>query len=392
MSDRAVVVSVTDDQGQTTQITGSMTVDDGGQPPDFIVSTAAELNAVLGQAVGGQIIELLDGFYGDFYFTAKFSGSYVVLRSQIPYGSVFRFIDFNSAEWIKLQGIQINYGTGPSFASMLNIRGASKNICLDDCDIHGSLDPADYLNNPEGIHATNNSSDILIENSYIHHSNKPFVVFDCSRVTYRNNVMEHIAEDAMLVLTVVDGVIENNFARWYHHPEGAHHDFLQAHTVGRGPNVNLTIRGNVLEAPLYPGIQGIFMTADPGKQHQNVTIEQNILITGARNAIVAEVVNSTIRDNEVITICDPSGVPVDSTTAIDLGNSPGPVLVERNVCPSYAGSAAQPNNQVLPVAQYSTWYAAPFADGVESTWQDFVPLDMQSGFGALARFAELMGA
>ena len=314
------------------------------------VSTAAELDAALASASGGETILLAPGSYGELRLTGENFSDYVTIKSADPDNPAeFGFARVQDSSYLRLEGLDFS-GVG--------VTGGTGAVII-----------------------TNNHH-IQFYNNHIEGGDTGLKVGGVTNLEVVGNTVDKVGEQSYKFWGVHDFLIENNFGARDHFPEPqSHMDFIQF----AGSSSNGVVRGNVF-LPTYSGskiIQGVFL--DNGS-YSNITIEQNLIYTTAVNGIGtgATFVGSNViaQHNTVLTI---PGYGYH-TTYVTL---PG----EGNISNAGGQLNLQYTDPNAPNYYNSVYQNATV--GLGATIEDFRPVpggpaDFGSGLGAEQRIAELL--
>jgi hypothetical protein len=286
---------------------------------DIYVSTQNELLSALAKARGGETIVLKDGDYGSLRLDGlKFSSDVTIKSANGPEKTTFDYIGIFKSTNLRIDGVHVENPNNTGKA-VVHIED-SQHIDFVNSEVNGKVDQVYPITGPTfGIYVYGTSSDIHLENNYVHDVQNGIASFGVSQLEYIGNTIDYIGTDAFKFGNVDGALIENNTGpRYLYPPADAHEDFMQ---FQGSPSSNIVIRGNVFLPQNVTDIQGIFMGGKGG--HTNITIEQNIIYTGMANGIkVSDGVNVKIYNNTLINAVGDSGgvTRIDASGADVQGN------------------------------------------------------------------------
>ncbi|MCP4304289.1 MAG: tandem-95 repeat protein [bacterium] len=259
---------------------------------DTVVSNAAELNAAIKTASGGDVILLESGDYGRLEIIDQDFSDYVTIRS-VDDSNMGRIhsIEIDNSSFIRFDSVHVEYQTNSERARFVDVKNGSEYIDIINSEING---PVDSTFVGRGIY-TKDSDHLTITGNYIHDVEFALAAFAGSDITVSENYVNRLGVDFMKGGGIYDFQIINNTGGGDIYPEPTWHaDFIQF----QGSSSDGVIRGNVWIANTSERAQGIFL--DDGEYH-NITIEQNIIFTGKNNGIrIYEGTGNVVRDNTVL--------------------------------------------------------------------------------------------
>ncbi|CUH49079.1 right-handed parallel beta-helix repeat-containing protein [Ruegeria atlantica] len=343
---------------------------------------AATLQADLIQATAGDRINLASGDYGAVQLRGLSFDRTVTLVAQ---GDVrFDSLVVLETRNLRLEGIRVEAAGGRAAIRIMR----SHNIAISHADIGGPSNRMAPMNAVKfGIEIRDYSSNITIENSYVHDVLNGIAHFGTAGFTLSGNRIDHIGADAFKFAGVDRGMIQNNFGPTHFYPaEDTHADFMQFQGP---PSKNLEIRGNLLLLQNRFDMQGIFFG---GKgTHDNLAIEQNIIFTRMANGIrVSNGQNISVRHNTLIN----AFAAERPVTRISV---PSGSVVQKNIESRKKGKLEGGNiaMQHLDPARklhYSELFAG-ISEGQSIQIKDVHPISggLAETYGAFARLMELHG-
>lgn len=253
------------------------------------VATAAQLQAALARAVGGDQILLAPGNYGQVRLSNYNFASTVTIQSQ------------KNADWAHFDGISIvgsrnlqfnwldvgrGLNAGEVGTTQLNSVRNSTNIRFDTSRFHGSRD-GDFTNDGVGL-AIYDSTGVRVTGSEFTDLDRGIYVLRSNGTHIFSNDIHDIREDGINAAATTGIYISNNLIRDFHPSAGGHGDAIQFWNTGQTMgSSNIAIKNNVIWLPQEhadpsAGVQGIFITAPGAYGYRNVTIENNLVYANER--------------------------------------------------------------------------------------------------------------
>ncbi|MCT2398413.1 calcium-binding protein [Novosphingobium mangrovi (ex Huang et al. 2023)] len=332
----------------------------------FSVSSAAELNAALKQALGGDTIELAAGDYSSLTIKNKDFGSGITITSADPDNRAqidgFKII---GSSGITFSNVDFTPPADAKSHSLLTYQ--SSNIHFDGITVTGPEGDAGYN---LAAFMIRESSDVSVTNSEFSHLWHAVSILNNTGLTIADNYIHDIRTDGVRGGGNSDTVISNNYFTDFHPSATDHPDAIQlwANSMTQ-PSDNVTISDNVIYCPDGQSTQGIFIRDQAGDQYYtNVSITGNVVIGARGNGIAAEHIdggtisgnivaglgdntswlrvgeswNVTVHDNTGTTITDASGGGADfyHNTVLDPIYDGGVALM--NIYGDYIASILPP--------------------------------------------------
>ncbi len=275
------------------------------------VGTPANLNALLRDAKGGEVIVLSSGDYPPIRLLGRtFAKPLVIDASAATLNGVYA----NRVEGLDIRGGEFH--VPPPFLKAGTDRmiyGAAlrlddvKNVRLSDLKIvgPGALPgaPEDAFGEGDGIKIFV-GSDVEVTNGRFTGLKNGLALSRIDGFRISGNAFEGMRADGMNISAVRNGVIQHNECRGTRVRDGEHPDCIQVYSRPEAPpTADLVIRNNTAEGPT----QGVFL----GNHTHNgindggfdrILIEDNDLYVGFANAIaVMDGRNSIVRNNRIRT-------------------------------------------------------------------------------------------
>lgn len=380
---------------------------------DVVVGNAAELGRALESALGGEVILLKDGNYGNLKIARQYD-NHVILRAEKRFGAVFSNIEITGSDKgyvhfdrIKARSIRAMNGahhlkyTNSRFSSTVYFKNAS-NIVIDNntIDIDGGQH-ALILNDVTGFEVTRNyiaraqedllrltgtSADGLIEDNVLYDTlprNTPTDRDDCA----------YSHSDALQMFGADDSNPSNITIRGNHiYDDPDNNEIRPTRCVGGKKGVRLTM-------------QGIFISDPKTRGYQDILIEENFIYVGTPNSIYINGAAGkvVVRNNTLLPWPGSSG---GSIRIVEKANRTNKGLqathnVVRSVIDettSLSGGMKISNN----FAYNTTDKSSPShvsklfrGAGEGSHWEHFLPvqgckIDFDKGYGAVERLSTLI--
>jgi hypothetical protein len=306
-------------------------------------ANAAQLQAALAKAVGGDKIILAAGDYGSVSITGRNYASNVTIQS----GNWKNFAHFDGLQVtgssnIMFNGLDMGRGREARDAEFTQINNVSRstNIRFNGVNFHGDGkgDPTTDLvglgiYDSRNVSVTNSDFDDLGRGIYVLRSND-------TAVTGSN--FHDIRLDGINVAATTGTSIHNNVFKDFHPVDGDHADAIQFWNTGQTQGQsNISIKNNVIwmpenYAPELDGVQGIWIS-DPGVYgYRNVAIENNIVYSNDRwNGIsVFSGTNVQLLNNTVLSSSEEGKVlwirVEDSRSVVMRGNVTEDMILRNN--------------------------------------------------------------
>lgn len=255
----------------------------------YNVANAAELQAALGRAVGGDRVLLAPGNYGQVRLANYNFASTVTVQSQ-KNGDWAHFDGINIVGSKNLQFNWLDVGRGLNAGEVgttqLNSIRSSTNIRFDASRFHGSRD-GNFTNDGVGL-AIYDSTGVRVTGSEFTDLDRGIYVLRSNGTHIYSNDIHDIREDGINAAATSGIYISNNLIRDFHPSAGGHGDAIQFWNTGQTMgSSNIAIKNNVIWLPQEhvdptAGVQGIFITAPGVYGYRNVTIENNLVYANER--------------------------------------------------------------------------------------------------------------
>lgn len=316
------------------------------------VANAAQLQAALARAVGGDRIVLAAGDYGQVDITNRNYASNVTITSA----SKSNLAHFDGLTVIKSRNIvfdtlDMGRERGPRDAEFTPINHVRNgvNITFNAVKFHGDLEggPVDDL---MGL-SIYDSANVKVTNSEFNDLVRGVYVLRSTNMQIDNNNFHDLRLDGVNVAATTGITLHNNVFKDFHPEPDDHADAIQFWNTGQTQGQsNISIKNNVIWFPedyKHPlaGVQGIWIS-DPGAYgYRNVTVENNLVYSNDRwNGIsVIGGNNVKINNNTVLSSTDESKVlwiRVEDSASVTMRNN----VVEDTVIRNNPGAVWRANN------------------------------------------------
>jgi parallel beta-helix repeat protein len=250
----------------------------------YNVYNAAEFQAALSKAVGGDRILLAPGDYGKVAIHGRQYGGTVTVQSM-SWGSKAHFdgLTISQSKNIFFNGLDLGRGreAGDSEFQHINMVAGSTNIRFNSSVFHGDGVPGPQ-NDLQAL-SIYDSTNVAVTYSEFVDLSRGVYVLRSSGTTLNGNDFHDIRLDGVAVAAANGITLQNNLFRDFHPVVGDHADAIQFWNTNqtRGTS-NALIRNNVIwldedYAEADRGVQGIWIS-DPGTLgYRNITIENNLV-------------------------------------------------------------------------------------------------------------------
>jgi hypothetical protein len=255
----------------------------------FNVSGAAQFQAALSQAIGGDKILLAPGDYESVTISGrKFSSNVIIQSASWTDRAHFDDLTVTNSKNILFNGLDLGRGRVASdseFGHINHVRW-STNIRFNDTRIHGdqlgtSADDLIGLSiyDSYSVKVTNSDFGDLVRGVYVLRSNDTAVT---------GNDFHNIRMDGVAAASATSILIHDNLFRNFEPVGDDHADAIQFWNSGQAKgSSNISIKNNVIWFPedyagADQGVQGVWI-ADPGSLgYRNVTIQNNLIYANDR--------------------------------------------------------------------------------------------------------------
>jgi len=288
------------------------------------VTNAAQLASALGKAVGGDVIRLAAGDYGDLSIKAKaYDTPLTIISADAGRPAVFNTVAISGSDGITFKDVNVDLEptlTTVTFSSVVKITNSSDIKFIggevnSGAAISGVLPTADELisgGNVIGLPTARgftiaDSSAVTIEAVDIHSAFRGIVLAHTSDVTLRNNDIHdlrtsHIVGGDNDRLTIEGNHLSDSHP--WNSGSGDHADFIHLWTDldEGGVNTGIRIVNNVIDQGDGHPILGIYLD-DNGANigFSNATIKGNLVLNGNGQGMRLEnVFNSIVSDNTLL--------------------------------------------------------------------------------------------
>ncbi|WP_297776179.1 right-handed parallel beta-helix repeat-containing protein [uncultured Roseovarius sp.] len=343
---------------------------------EITVSSLSSLESALAAAKGGEIIKLLDGYYGSITLSKDFT-SKVTIEAINPHKVTFSDIDVPGGSNIHLDGLIIE--------SQPRIDQNAHHVTISNSILKNAL----YIRDADNI---------VIDNNDISGGQSTLILNDVTNFRITENYIHHATADVVRITGASKyGLFENNTVYDVAAAPLVHPDLVQMFGTSTGIPTDITFRGNHLyDDPTTGSVyaQGFFFGDPNNGGYKNILIENNLINVGSPNSIAIHggQVNVVIQHNTLIPWPDGGGAIIRLTDARGWTNEG--TTVQDNIAKSILNQTNVPNVS-------GNYFYGSNADlsklfsGDGNQWQDFVPvggspIDLSTGLGASDRLTDLL--
>lgn len=355
---------------------------------EIYVSSAAQLLSALSTAKGGDIIKLASGNYGSISLSnLNFASDVTITSADGNQGATFSTLSISTSSNLRIDGVHVS---SPSNSGTAVVQIADcTNIDFVNSEVNGKVDQVYPIAGPTfGIYVTGDSSNIVVQNNYVHDVLNGMAFFGTENLKLIGNNVDYVGSDAFKFASVDTALIENNIGpRYIYSTADAHEDFMQ---FQGGASSNIVIRGNIFLPQNDVSAQGIFVAGNGG--HSNITIEQNIIYTGMTNGIYVSDTSSgvVVRYNTVLNALGDDG----ASRIIASG-----ATVEYNIYSTKSGGTSGTNIELQHTDPNGAYYYGSFFQGDFSgtgpiTLADLKPVanTQAEDYGAWSTLSKYLGS
>ena len=332
----------------------------------YNVGNAAELQAALASANGGDEIKLATGDYGNLRLTSN-SGFNVQYSSPVTITSAdpnapatLGRVLLRDVGNLSFDNIAFDYNKAPNDASSTKFFevSSSSNVSITNSTFQGETDSGGF-----GFGTAvfiRNSSGVTVENNDLDSWERGITAGQSSDIIIKGNEISGTSSDAMQFTEVNNILIENN----YLHDSaasptgGAHRDMIQFFSINQDtPSTDITIRGNTFDIGDGSWTQTIFMRneavdlqgAGTSMYYQNVVIENNTIYNTHTHGITIGATDGlVIQNNSVLQVDGNQNDPNNTgrlgslySPTIKIASVSTNVTVEENVVSQISGYNGQ---------------------------------------------------
>jgi Ca2+-binding RTX toxin-like protein len=264
---------------------------------DFRVANTADLLKSIGLANAGDRVLLAAGSYSNVTMSNLAKSGVTITSADVNNKAVFTDLRVTNSSGMNFSNIEMkvtkDYGFG-----IYN----SKNITLDNLDVHGTLD-GNPKNDFFGLKISG-SDMVSVTNSHFHELTDSLAHLNSSNITISGNTFETIANNGIVGGGTSHITISNNtftnFANtdWVIHPDAI--QFWTTNTTTSATDIN--VDGNVFMRGAGSPIQGIFIRDDLGTiPYGTVKVTNNVIIGASYQGInIDHAANATVSGNVVV--------------------------------------------------------------------------------------------
>jgi parallel beta-helix repeat protein len=360
------------------------------------VTTAAQLDAALKAASGGDIIKVAPGNYGDFDIRAINPASAVtIVAANSSRPPVFTHLAIRDSSQLRFTRMTVNSPAPIDGNTALTTTEVyrSHDIRLSSM-VFGGVPGGGVANEPRGLRLTQ-SSTITVAGSSFSQLSHGIVADGSSRLTITDNAFSGMRTDGIIADGAGNSVISRNRFSSFRPEAGDHPDAIQIFN-NFTPTYTLTVSDNLMIGDAEGQMQGIFMTNSTGDRTQldRITIAGNLMWGTMWNGIAAfdakrvTVTGNTLYSNQALAATKTWVRLENVTTAEVTGNVAGAYLYDG------IGSLIDNTNllsleSVSALAAVALWDSTHSASGVSVPYTN-IGTSLEDGgleFGTLSSIA-----
>lgn len=331
-------------------------------PATISVTTAAGLKAALTAAQGGETIVLAAGDYGSLALSGIQFTQPVRIVTDPAAPAVLHGLKLADVNGLEFDGLTFDFVYKPGMtrsvekfqidqSSGITIRNAR----FDGDDAYGTGTLDDGYGTGTGL-AISYSRDIALIDSEITGFMKGLKIRTSSNLLIQGNDLHDMRSDTISLSEVRNLLIEDNHLHDRRMPPGSadHADFIQTQTKNASqPISGLTIRGNLLDIGDGSAMQSLFLSnqavaagAGAAMYHQNVVIEDNIILNAQPNGIFIGATDGLVLRNNTVLEADPATGSGSGAPRISVEAASTHVEITGNIAAGINGPAGQAGWQV----------------------------------------------
>ena len=334
----------------------------GPAPATISVTNAAQLQAALAGAQGGETILLAAGNYGGLALTGYHFGQTVRIVTDPAAPAVLTALDLDHVSGLELDGITFDFVFTPGMAKHTekfqidqSSRITIRNALFDGDDAHGTGTLDDGYGTGTGL-AISYSRDIALIDSEITGFMKGLKIRTSSNLVIQGNDMHAMRSDTIIMSEVHNVLIEDNHLHDRRMAPGSadHADFIQTQSKNAGqPITDVTIRGNLLDIGDGSAMQSLFLSnqavsdgAGAGMYYRNFVVEDNVILNAQVNGIVVGAIDGLVLRNNTVLQALPDDGSGTAAPVIKVDPGSANVTITGNVSAGLNGYSGQAGWQV----------------------------------------------
>ncbi len=242
----------------------------------IIVKDSAGLVSAMKTAQSGDVIQLAPGTYSAFWTRdVQVNGNVTITSLDPGKEAVLTGFNLSNVSGFTFKGLELSVNpTGSD--NPFQIFG-SKNIVLDDLNVHGSLD-SNGANDASALQIRA-SDGVVVKNSEFHDLKMGITHLDDRNITITNNSFHDIRIDAVRGGGSSDVTITKNYFTDFDSVAGDHSDAIQFWTSNVSTlTKNIVVSDNVMVRGAGTTFQGVFMRDETGSRYENVQVTNNLVV------------------------------------------------------------------------------------------------------------------
>lgn len=287
----------------------------------IVVKDSAGLVSAMKTAQSGDVIQLAPGTYSGFGLRDVQINGNVTITSQNPaQEAVLTGFNLSNVGGFTFKGLE--FSVNPAGADNPFLVYGSKNLVLDDLNVHGSLD-SNGANDAAAI-LIRNSDGVVIKNSEFHDLKMGISHLDDTNLTITNNSFHDIRVDGVRGGGSSNVTITKNYFTDFDSVSGDHSDGIQFWTSNvKTLSKNITVSDNVMVRGAGTTFQGIFMRDETGAGYENVTVTNNLVVGSLYQGITVDgATHVTVTGNTVAGLPDQQAwIRVTESTDVNVSKN-----------------------------------------------------------------------
>jgi len=252
----------------------------------IVVKDSAGLASAMKSAQSGDVIQLASGTYSAFAVRdVQVAGNVTITSLDPSKEAVLTGFNLSNVGGFTFKGLELS--VNPAGADNPFQIFGSKNLVLDDLNVHGSLDK-DGRNDASALQIRA-SENVVVKNSEFHDLKMGITHLDDKNLTITNNSFHDIRIDAVRGGGSSDVTITKNFFTDFDSVDGDHSDAVQFWTSNVSTlTKNIVVSDNVMVRGAGTTFQGVFMRDETGSKYENVQVTNNLVVGSLYQGIMVD--------------------------------------------------------------------------------------------------------
>lgn len=242
----------------------------------IIVKDSAGLVSAMKTAQSGDVIQLAPGTYSAFGLRdVQVNGNVTITSLDPGKEAVLTGFNLSNVGGFTFKGLE--FSVNPSGSDNPFQIFGSKNIVLDDLNVHGSLD-SNGANDASALQIRA-SDGVVVKNSEFHDLKMGITHLDDRNITITNNSFHDIRVDGVRGGGSSNVTITKNYFTDFDSVAGDHSDAIQFWTSNVSTlTKNIVVSDNVMVRGAGTTFQGVFMRDETGSRYENVQVTNNLVV------------------------------------------------------------------------------------------------------------------